>query len=319
MAWVAFDRAVSAAERFDLDGPVDRWRALRDDIHREVSEKGCRPERNAFTQYYGSEDLDASLLMIPLVGFLPATDPRMVATVAAIERELLVQGLRSALLEPIDVDGLPPGEGAFLPCTFWLADNLVPAGPPGRRRRLFERLLGLRNDVGLLSEEYDPDAERLLGNFPQAFSHVSLVNTARNLPGGRAGRRGGAFRGVGGVHTGGGGGGGVFGGGCPKAAAGGVATVEAIAGVALAGDRYAVGTGTYWNPGKTGQDITFIEGEVIDRLAAEQRITLAPGDARRNVVTRGVALSSLLGRRSPSAPSNASGSGSARHVAISKR
>jgi GH15 family glucan-1,4-alpha-glucosidase len=181
MAWVAFDRAVKGVEEFGLDGPVDRWRDCRDDIMREVCERGFDPERNAFTQSYGSKNLDASTLMIPLVGFLPATDPRMVGTVEAIQRELMTDGFVRRYQSDAGIDGLPPGEGVFLPCSFWLVDNLELVGRSGEARALFERLIALRNDVGLLSEEYDPVSERLLGNFPQAFTHVSLVNSAGNL------------------------------------------------------------------------------------------------------------------------------------------
>ena len=181
MAWVAFDRAVKAVEEFGLEGPVDRWRTCRDDVHREVCEHGFDAERNTFTQSYESAALDASTLMIPLVGFLPPTDPRVVGTVAAVERELLIDGLVARYDSQDDTDGLPPCEGAFLPCSFWLADNLAMIGRGADAERLFERLLGLANDVGLLSEEYDPVGGRMLGNFPQAFTHVSLVNTATNL------------------------------------------------------------------------------------------------------------------------------------------
>jgi GH15 family glucan-1,4-alpha-glucosidase len=184
MAWVAADRAVQAVARFGNDGPVDRWRALRAAIHHEVVTQGFDTERNTFTQYYGSKDLDAALLMIPLVGFLPPNDPRVLGTVAAVERELTTpEGFvrRYAGGDTDEVDGLPPGEGAFLACTFWLADNYALLGRSRDGAALFERLLSLRNDVGLLAEEYDPRAKRLLGNFPQAFSHVSLVNTAHNL------------------------------------------------------------------------------------------------------------------------------------------
>lgn len=181
MAWVAVDRSVKDIRRGYGEGPLDRWRALRDQIHRDVCEQGFNAERDAFVQYYGSKSLDASLLMMPLVGFLPARDPRVVSTVRAIERELVHNGLVLRYPTETGVDGLPPGEGAFLPCTFWLADNLSIAGRDREARELFERLLDLRNDVGLLSEEYDPVARRQLGNFPQAFTHVSLVNTAHNL------------------------------------------------------------------------------------------------------------------------------------------
>ncbi len=184
MAWVAFDRAVKAVERFGLTGPSDRWKRLREEIRQEVCSKGFDADRNTFTQYYGSKELDASLLMMPLVGFLPPTDPRVAGTVAAVERELLTDGFVQRYTQHADdVDGLPPGEGAFLACTFWLADNYDLLGRHDEARQLLERLLGLCNDVGLLSEEYDVHAKRLVGNFPQAFSHVSLVNTARNLSG----------------------------------------------------------------------------------------------------------------------------------------
>lgn len=183
MAWVAVDRAVRSVEVLGLTGPVDRWKRLREEIHREVCERGYNADRGAFTWYYGSSSLDAALLMIPLVGFLPATDPRMRATVAAIQKDLLVHGFvrRYEADHSLSVDGLPTGEGAFLPCTFWLADNLLLQGHADEARALYERLLSLRNDVGLLSEEYDPERRTMLGNFPQAFTHVSLVNTAMNL------------------------------------------------------------------------------------------------------------------------------------------
>jgi GH15 family glucan-1,4-alpha-glucosidase len=184
MAWVAFDRGVQAVERFGRTGPVDRWREIRREIHREVLEKGFDTEINSFTQFYGSKRLDASLLVIPLVGFLPADDPRMVGTVAAIERELMRDGFvyrYSHDEEARNIDGLPPGEGAFLPCTFWLADNLALQGRLDEAEEIFQRLLDLRSDLGLLAEEWDPAGRRQLGNFPQAFTHVALVNTAFNL------------------------------------------------------------------------------------------------------------------------------------------
>jgi GH15 family glucan-1,4-alpha-glucosidase len=188
MAWVAFDRAVKAVERFGLEGPHDRWRALRDTIHEEVCREGYDAEQNTFVQYYGGEGLDASLLMIPLVGFLPASDPRVRGTVEAVQRHLVTGGFVPRYPTRPEVDGLPPGEGAFLACTFWLADNLALLGRHDDARQLFERLLELRNDVGLLSEQYDASSHRLVGNFPQAFSHVGLINTACNLsrPGGPA-------------------------------------------------------------------------------------------------------------------------------------
>jgi GH15 family glucan-1,4-alpha-glucosidase len=183
MAWVAADRAVKAVEQADMEGPVDRWRAVRDEIRRDIMSKGFDKKRNTFTQYYGSKELDAALLMMPLVGFLPATDQRINGTVAAIEKELLEDGfVQRYTQEPgASVDGLPPGEGAFLACTFWLAQNYALMGRRDEARDVFERLLGLCNDVGLLSEEYDTKAERLVGNFPQAFSHVPLIDTARTL------------------------------------------------------------------------------------------------------------------------------------------
>ncbi len=193
MAWVAMDRAVKAVDLQQLEGPVQRWRALRREIHDEVCDQGFDAERNAFVQFYGGSQLDASLLMIPLVGFLPATDPRMRGTVEAVQRELSVDGLvlRYHPEGSADVDGLPPGEGAFLACSFWLADNLALMGRQREAREQFERLLSLRNDVGLLAEEYDPRSGRQLGNFPQAFSHVPLVNTASHLSERGRRRRGG--------------------------------------------------------------------------------------------------------------------------------
>jgi GH15 family glucan-1,4-alpha-glucosidase len=181
MAWVAMDRMVKAVELFGLDGPVEQWRSLRSTIHEEVCRSGFDPKRNTFVQYYGGKELDASLLMIPLVGFLPASDPRVRGTVEAIERDLMADGFVLRYRTKQDVDGLPPGEAAFLVCSFWLADNLALLGRQEDARRLFERLLSLCNDVGLLSEGYDPENRRLLGNFPQALSHLALVNTVCNL------------------------------------------------------------------------------------------------------------------------------------------
>jgi GH15 family glucan-1,4-alpha-glucosidase len=181
MAWVAFDRAVKMVEGMGLPGPLERWRELRDRIHRDVCERGYSERRGAFVQSYGSEGLDAALLLIPITGFLPATDPRVLGTVEAIQHELTVDGLVQRYLTHQGLDGLPPGEGVFLACSFWLADNLCLQGRRREARELFERLLGLANDVGLLAEQYDPAARRFLGNFPQAFSHVALVNTAFNL------------------------------------------------------------------------------------------------------------------------------------------
>ena len=181
MAWVAVDRMVKAVERYGLQGPVERWRSLRGRIHEEVCRHGFDRERNSFVQYYGGGELDASLLMIALVGFLPPHDPRVKGTVEAIERDLVEEGFVLRYRTQPKVDGLPPGEAPFLACSFWLADNLALMGRWEDARLLFERLLSLRNDVGLLAEEYDPAAKRLLGNFPQAFSHVALINTASNL------------------------------------------------------------------------------------------------------------------------------------------
>jgi GH15 family glucan-1,4-alpha-glucosidase len=184
MAWVAFDRGVKMVEEFGGDGDRARWAALRDEVHAEVCERGYNAAVGAFTQFYGSEDADASLLMMPLVGFLPAMDPRIVGTVRHVERQLVRDGFVDRYRTRPEVDGMPPGEGAFLLCTFWLADNLVLQGRHAEARAIFERVLNVRNDVGLLAEEYDVRAGRLLGNFPQAFSHVGLINTARNLAAG---------------------------------------------------------------------------------------------------------------------------------------
>jgi len=186
MAWVAFDRAVKTLEM----NPDVRWagrgdsiRARRQEVHDEILEKGFDSERNAFVQAYGSQLLDASLLMIPLVGFLPPHDPRVRGTLEAIGRELVDHGFVRRYETTAGVDGLPPGEGAFLPCSFWFADNLALVGRLEEARALYEELIGLCNDVGLISEEYDPELQRLVGNFPQAMTHVALVNTAANLTG----------------------------------------------------------------------------------------------------------------------------------------
>jgi len=181
MAWVAFDRAVKDVERFGLDGPIDRWRRLRDQLHHEICHQGFNTGRQAFVQYYGGTEVDAALLMMAEVGFLPASDPRIAGTVAAIERDLLRDGFVDRYRTHSGIDGLPSGEGAFLLCTFWLADNYALMGRGADARRTFENLLSVRNDVGLLAEEFDPIARRQLGNFPQAFSHLGLINTARNL------------------------------------------------------------------------------------------------------------------------------------------
>jgi GH15 family glucan-1,4-alpha-glucosidase len=180
MAWVAFDRAIRTVESLGANGPVERWRRQRDAIHAEVCARGYDAQKAAFTQAYGSPLLDASLLIMPLVGFLPVSDARVQGTVRAIERELMHEGL--VLRYPtLGQDGLPPNEGVFLACSFWLADCYALMQRPEHARQLFERLLALRNDVGLLAEEYDPVRRRQLGNFPQAFSHVGLINTAFNL------------------------------------------------------------------------------------------------------------------------------------------
>ena len=181
MAWVAFDRAVKTIEQFNVDGPVERWRAVRDRIHAEVCAHGYNAARGCFVQSYGSEELDAALLMLPLVGFLPASDPRIQGTVKAIEEDLLVDGLVRRYRTEAVTDGLPEGEGVFLACSFWYVDNLVMQGRHDEARALFTKLLALRNDVGLLAEEYDPRVKRLVGNFPQAFSQIALVNSALAL------------------------------------------------------------------------------------------------------------------------------------------
>jgi GH15 family glucan-1,4-alpha-glucosidase len=185
MAWVAIDRAIKTVERYHVEGPVDRWREIRSEIHDQVCDEGFNVAKGSFTQYYGSDELDASLLMIPLVGFLPATDPRVRGTIEAIERELMEGDfvLRYRTEDTGDVDGLSGREGAFLACSFWLADCFLLLGREHDARQLFQRLLDLRNDLGLLSEEYDPIVGRLVGNFPQAFSHVSLVNSASKISG----------------------------------------------------------------------------------------------------------------------------------------
>lgn len=183
MAWVAVDRAVKAVEEFNLEGEVDRWRALRQAIFDDVCAKGFNAARGAFTQSYDTEQLDASCLMIPLVGFLPPTDPRVIGTVQAIRRDLVFGGLvyRYHPTDSVGIDGLPPGEGAFLPCSFWMVDCLYLMGQKDEARSMFNKLLAMRTPLGLLSEEYDPKSRRLVGNFPQAFSHIGLINTAQNL------------------------------------------------------------------------------------------------------------------------------------------
>lgn len=181
MAWVAFDRAVKGIEQFGLAGPIARWREIRDAIHEEVCTRGFDPNVGAFVQFYGSRLLDASLLMMPLVGFLPATDARVRGTIEAVERTLAHDGFVSRYQTHSDIDGLPPGEASFLLCSFWLVDNLILLGRQRDAQVLFERLLSVRNDVGLLAEGYDTRGRRQAGNFPQAFSHVGLINSALNL------------------------------------------------------------------------------------------------------------------------------------------
>ena len=181
MCWVAFDRAIKAVEVNGLPGPVEHWRKIRDQIHAEVCKHGWSAKRGSFVQSYRSRELDASLLLIPTTGFLPCSDPRVKSTIEAIQRELTRDGFVMRYRTRKSLDGLPPGEGVFLACSFWLADCLIMLGRRDEARELFERLCRLTNDVGLLSEEYDPRSGRHLGNFPQAFSHVALVNTAMNL------------------------------------------------------------------------------------------------------------------------------------------
>jgi GH15 family glucan-1,4-alpha-glucosidase len=181
MAWVAFDRAIKSAEQFGLEGPLDRWRELAAAVHADVCRRGFDPELGSFVQSYGSKHLDASLLLLPVVGFLPPEDARVRGTLHAIERRLLADGFVLRYDTAATDDGLPPGEGAFLACSFWLVDAYIAQQRWQDARRMFDRLLALRNDVGLLSEEYDPRTGRLVGNFPQAFTHLALVNSAFNL------------------------------------------------------------------------------------------------------------------------------------------
>ena len=181
MAWLAFDRTIRSAEAFDLPGPIERWRKVRADIHHDVCKRGFDAELGSFMRTYGSKELDASLLLLPAIGFLPPRDPRIVGTVAAIEDRLLRHGLVQRYDTAISEDGLPAGEGVFLACSFWLADAYLMLGRRDDALELFERMLSLCNDVGLLSEEYEPRTNQLVGNFPQAFSHLALVNTASNL------------------------------------------------------------------------------------------------------------------------------------------
>ena len=181
MAWVAFDRAVLLAEQLKYKAPVEKWCTLRDTVHAEVCAKAYDAQRKSFMQAYGSNQLDASLLLMPVVGFLPGTDPRVRNTVEAIERELMRDGLVLRYDSTKVEDGLPPGEGVFLACSFWMVSSLKAIGRVADARALFDRLIQLRNDLGLLSEEYDVERKRLVGNFPQAFSHIALVNAAFDL------------------------------------------------------------------------------------------------------------------------------------------
>jgi GH15 family glucan-1,4-alpha-glucosidase len=183
MAWLGFASAVQAAQQFDLPGPIDRWRQQRDEIKAQVLEEGFDPDLNSFTQAYGSKQLDAALLQIPQTGFLPATDPRMVGTVAAIERHLMQDGFVLRYRSEAGDDGLPPGEGAFLPCSFWLVGNYVVQGRARDARGLYDKLVAIANDVGLFAEEYDPVAKRQLGNVPQAFTHLSFVRASSMISG----------------------------------------------------------------------------------------------------------------------------------------
>jgi GH15 family glucan-1,4-alpha-glucosidase len=181
MAWVAFDRAVRLAEQFHYEAPIEDWKTIRETIHREICANAFDSNKNSFMQAYGSTQLDASLLLMPVFGFLPGSDPRVKSTVEAIERELMPDGLVLRYkTEQVD-DGLPPGEGVFLACSFWMVSSLAAIGRRRDAKKLFTRLLKLRNDLGLLSEEYDPVCKRMVGNFPQAFSHIALVNAAFDL------------------------------------------------------------------------------------------------------------------------------------------
>jgi GH15 family glucan-1,4-alpha-glucosidase len=182
MAWVAVDRTVRMIEEMGADGPVERYRQMRADIHAEVCCDGYDAGRNTFTQYYGSTQLDAALLLIPQVGFLPPSDPRVVGTVEAVQRELVRDGFVMRYIpDDNSADGLPPGEGAFLACSFWLVNALALIGRRPEAEALFRRLLAVQNDVGLFAEEYDPGLKRLVGNFPQAFTHLALISSAKAL------------------------------------------------------------------------------------------------------------------------------------------
>jgi GH15 family glucan-1,4-alpha-glucosidase len=181
MAWVAFDRGVKSIEQYKFEGPRDHWAEVRERIAAEILERAYDPVRNTFVQYYGAQEVDASLLLIPQLGFLPPDDPRVLGTIAAIEHDLVSGGLVYRYRTHTTTDGLPPGEGAFLACSFWLANSLTLIGRRAEAVKLFKRLLSFRNDLGLIAEEYDPVSKRLLGNFPQAFSHTAVINTAAHL------------------------------------------------------------------------------------------------------------------------------------------
>jgi GH15 family glucan-1,4-alpha-glucosidase len=181
MTWVAFDRAVRIAEQFHYQAPVEKWKTIRETIHREICANAFNKKKNSFMQAYGSSQLDAALLLMPVVGFLPGSDPRIKGTVEAIERELMPDGLVLRYKTTQVDDGLPPGEGVFLACSFWMVSSLHAIGRTRDAKKLFTRLLKLRNKLGLLSEEYDPASKRMVGNFPQAFSHIAMVNAAFDL------------------------------------------------------------------------------------------------------------------------------------------
>jgi GH15 family glucan-1,4-alpha-glucosidase len=187
MAWSALDRCITDAEAHGFEAPLESWRSNRAALHAEILERGFNHRLNSFTQVYDGDQLDASLLLIPRTGFLDANDPRVIGTVTAIEKSLVVDGLVQRYNTEASADGLPPGEGVFLACSFWLADNFAYQGRMDEARALFERLLGLANDLGLLAEEYSPALKRQLGNFPQAFTHVAVVNTAFSIAGGKRG------------------------------------------------------------------------------------------------------------------------------------
>jgi GH15 family glucan-1,4-alpha-glucosidase len=181
MAWVTMDRAVKSVEQHGFEGPVEQWRKVRDTIHDQVCTQGYNAEVGAFTQAYGSKELDASLLLMPMTGFLPIKDPRVIGTIEAVQRDLMVDGFVMRYRNRSGVDGLPGEEGAFLPCTLWLVASLANLGRIDEATEIFNRVLSVANDVGLFSEEYDTKRKRLVGNFPQAFTHVAFINAARQL------------------------------------------------------------------------------------------------------------------------------------------